>query len=153
MHLHMSVSKILTQASMVLQNYQNFTEMTSNMIYIIACGIGLKCPRKIQLNTQWRGDSYGPGMRVIALATTVNTSKHTFSRKNGAKSFREVAFESLCLDNFTRYLLNFWLPIEVNISWNSLKPNTLRSKVLRHHFYLPKAIHTLILFYKQRIMY
>ena len=31
---------------MVLQNYQNVTEMTSNMIYIVVFGIGLKCPRK-----------------------------------------------------------------------------------------------------------
>ena len=37
---------------MVLQNYQHFTEMTSNMIYIVAFGGGLKCPRKIHLNTQ-----------------------------------------------------------------------------------------------------
>ena len=37
---------------MVLQNYQNFMEMTSNMIYIVAFGVGLKCPRKIHLNTQ-----------------------------------------------------------------------------------------------------
>ena len=37
---------------MVLQNYQNFIEMTSNMIYIVALGVGLKCPRKIHLNTQ-----------------------------------------------------------------------------------------------------
>ena len=33
-------------ASMVLQNYQNFTEMTSNMIYIVAFGVGLQCPVK-----------------------------------------------------------------------------------------------------------
>ena len=26
--------------------------MTSNMIYIVALGVGLKCPRKIHLNTQ-----------------------------------------------------------------------------------------------------
>ena len=40
---------------MVLQKYQNFIEMILNMIYIVAfCG-GLKCPRKIHLNTQWRG--------------------------------------------------------------------------------------------------
>ena len=32
---------------MVLQNYQNFIEMTSNMIYIAALGVGLKCLRKI----------------------------------------------------------------------------------------------------------
>ena len=37
---------------MVLQNYQNLIEMTSNMIYIVAFGGGLKCPRKIHLNTQ-----------------------------------------------------------------------------------------------------
>ena len=27
---------------MILQNYQNVTEMTSNMIYIVAFGVGLK---------------------------------------------------------------------------------------------------------------
>ena len=40
---------------MVLQNYQNLMEMTSNMIYIVALGFGLKCQRKIHLNTQWGG--------------------------------------------------------------------------------------------------
>ena len=30
---------------MVLQNYQNFIEMTSNMIYVVALGDGVKCPR------------------------------------------------------------------------------------------------------------
>jgi hypothetical protein len=42
---------------MVLQNYQNVIEMTSNMIYIVALGVGvgLKCPRKIHLNTQCPG--------------------------------------------------------------------------------------------------
>ena len=47
------VKDIGSWASMVLQNYQNFTELTSNMIYIVAFGDGLKCPRKIHLNTQW----------------------------------------------------------------------------------------------------
>ena len=37
---------------MVLQNYKHFIEMTSNMIYIVALGVGLKCPSKIHLNTQ-----------------------------------------------------------------------------------------------------
>ena len=41
---------------MVLQNYQNLIEMTSNIIYIVAFGVGFKCPRKIHLNTQWGGD-------------------------------------------------------------------------------------------------
>ena len=35
---------------MVLQNYQNLIEITSNMI--VSLGVGLKCPRKIHLNTQ-----------------------------------------------------------------------------------------------------
>ena len=39
-------------ASMVLQNYQNFIEITSNIIYIVAFDGGLNCPRKIYLNTQ-----------------------------------------------------------------------------------------------------
>ena len=47
----MSVSKIL--ASMVLQNYQNLMNMTSKTISIVAFSGGLKCPRKIHLNTQW----------------------------------------------------------------------------------------------------
>ena len=37
---------------MVLQNYQNLIEMTSNIIDIVAFGVGFKCPRKINLNTQ-----------------------------------------------------------------------------------------------------
>ena len=37
---------------MVLQNYQKFTVLTSNIIYIVALGVGFKCPRKIHLNTQ-----------------------------------------------------------------------------------------------------
>jgi hypothetical protein len=59
MHLKMYVKDIGSWASMViLQNYQNVTEMTSNMIYIVAFGGGLKYPRKINLNTQWGGADY-----------------------------------------------------------------------------------------------
>ena len=57
MPLQMSVSKILAHGclmSMVLQNYHNFIEMTSNMIYIVALGVGLICPRKIHLNTKYK---------------------------------------------------------------------------------------------------
>ena len=39
-------------ASMVLLNCQNFIEMTSNMISIVALGVVFKCPCKIHLNTQ-----------------------------------------------------------------------------------------------------
>jgi uncharacterized membrane protein len=38
--------------SMVLQNYKKIIEMTANMIYTVALGVGLKCPRKVHLNTQ-----------------------------------------------------------------------------------------------------
>ena len=41
---------------MVLQNYQKFIVLTSNMIYIVELGVGFKYPRKIHLNIQWRGD-------------------------------------------------------------------------------------------------
>ena len=40
---------------MVLQNYQKLIEITSNLIYVFALGIGLKCPREINLNTLWGG--------------------------------------------------------------------------------------------------
>ena len=36
---------------MVLQNYQKFIVLTSNMINIVALGVGFKCPRKIHLNS------------------------------------------------------------------------------------------------------
>ena len=37
---------------MVLQNYQNLIDMTSNIFHVIAFGVGFKCPRKIHLNTK-----------------------------------------------------------------------------------------------------
>ena len=40
---------------MVLQNYQKCIALTSNIIYIVALGVGFKCPRKIDLNTQCPG--------------------------------------------------------------------------------------------------
>ena len=45
---------------MVLQNYKKIIEMTANMIYIVALGVGLKCPRKVHLNTQWGEDKNLP---------------------------------------------------------------------------------------------
>ena len=51
------VKDIDSRAPMVLQNYQNVIELTSNMIYIVALGIGLKFPRKIHLNTQCGGEA------------------------------------------------------------------------------------------------
>ena len=40
---------------MVLQNYQNLIEMTSNINDIVAFGVGFKHPRKIHLNTSGGG--------------------------------------------------------------------------------------------------
>ena len=48
-HTNVCVKDIGSQASMVLQNYQHFIEMTSNMSYTVALGVGLKCPSKILL--------------------------------------------------------------------------------------------------------
>ena len=51
MHL-VCVKDIGSWTSMVLLDYKNFIEMTSNMIYTVALGVGFKCPRKIQINQQ-----------------------------------------------------------------------------------------------------
>ena len=53
---------------MVLLDYQIFIEMTSNMIYIFALGVGFKCPRKIHLNTQWGGEADTPITPYYAVA-------------------------------------------------------------------------------------
>ena len=54
-HASRNVKDIGLWASMVLLNYQNFIELTSIMIHIVALGVGFKCPCKIHLNTQWGG--------------------------------------------------------------------------------------------------
>ena len=57
------ICSLICEASMVLQNYHHFIEMTSNTIYIVAHGF--KCPRKIQLNTQCPPSPYlRPWMRL-----------------------------------------------------------------------------------------
>jgi hypothetical protein len=62
---------------MVLQNYQNLIEMTSNIIYIVAYGVGFKCPRKIHLKTQWGGGcspgSAGPKVLVLMFNLDLET--------------------------------------------------------------------------------
>ena len=57
---NVSVKGIGSWASMVLLNYQNFIEMPSNMNNIFALAVGFKCPRKINLNTQWDGSMHPP---------------------------------------------------------------------------------------------
>ena len=44
----MCVNDIDSEAFMLLQNYQNFIEINSNMIFIVALGVGLKCPQDFQ---------------------------------------------------------------------------------------------------------
>ena len=39
-------------------------EMASNMIYIVALGVGLKCSRKIHLNTQCPPDAVRLGLKT-----------------------------------------------------------------------------------------
>ena len=51
--IDISVPWLGTWLIMCVQNYQHFIEMTSNMTYTVALGVGLKCPRKIHFNTQW----------------------------------------------------------------------------------------------------
>ena len=48
-HLKFEVQMAANQSILELWNYQNFIELTSNMI---ALGVGLKCPCKIHLNSQ-----------------------------------------------------------------------------------------------------
>jgi hypothetical protein len=54
-------------------NYQNFIEMTSNMIHILALGVGLKCPRKIHLNTQCPST-------ITLVVSLIETAFYTFQR-------------------------------------------------------------------------
>ena len=50
--INVCVKDIGSKASTVIPNYKKIIEMTANMIYIVAFGVGLKCPRKTQLSTQ-----------------------------------------------------------------------------------------------------
>ena len=63
---------------MVLQNYQKFLEMTSNMIYTVAFGGDLKCPGKIHLNTQC---PLCPGLHGVYVKQRVTTGPEIDSVK------------------------------------------------------------------------
>ena len=64
--------------------------MTSNMIYIVSLSGGLKCPRKIQLNTQWRGGgrSSSSGKSWIIEARPTNCHLLAIYRPTTRKLFR-----------------------------------------------------------------
>ena len=76
MPLQLTVSKILIHRG--LQNYQNFIELTSNMIYIVALGGGFKCPHKIHLNAQC---SVGEG-EALGCPKLRNSSDGHLAKKN-----------------------------------------------------------------------
>ena len=85
MLLQMSVSKILAHGRLwyILQNYQTFIEMTSNMIDIVGFGGGLKCPHKIYLNTQWVGGRGGNSPLAPPTPVSLAVLKEVGGRKYG----------------------------------------------------------------------
>ena len=55
--------------------------MTSNMIYIVALGVGFKCPRKIHLNTQWGGGvKNGPLLYVDTHRIPLSCDDYEYAR-------------------------------------------------------------------------
>ena len=73
--------------------------MTSNMIYIVALGVGFKCPRKIHLNTQWGGVG-----QVVTQGLLIEIVFHLLLPKFGEdQSSCPHAHRSLCVQmDFTR---------------------------------------------------
>ena len=86
----MCVKDIETWASMLLQNYQNFIELTINMISIVALGIGLKCPRKIHLSTQGT-----PSLLIGKLWKTVQCSVTKYKGEEKTPSYKTAKIQHL----------------------------------------------------------
>ena len=61
--------------------------MTSNMIYIVALGVGFKCPRKIHLNTQWGGQKGCYYTKKIPPRAHLPLLLSTFTEKTGKYIF------------------------------------------------------------------
>ena len=59
----------------------NVIDLTSNMIYIDALGIGLKCPRKIHLSTQWPTSLLIGKLCIAVLQSTKGKKKHHLTRQ------------------------------------------------------------------------
>ncbi len=66
------VKDIISGSSMVLRNYQNLIEMTSNIFHVIAFGVRFKCPHKIHLNT-CAVEEGGGGQTLASLRTKKTT--------------------------------------------------------------------------------
>ena len=65
--------------------------MTSNMIYIVALGVGFKCPRKIHLNTQWGG-----GVPTVLLDIVVAVIYVDAAKKSHAGIQDSMGSKSVC---------------------------------------------------------
>ena len=76
----MSVSKILTQGR--LWYFKTTKKLTSNMVYIVALGVGFKCPRKIRLNTQCPPPPQKKKLPRIVKAISNFDIKHLFSARS-----------------------------------------------------------------------
>ena len=68
---------------MVLQNYKKIIEMTANMIYTVALGVGLKCKHKIHLNTHRGRDRKGPLSKEMKGDENNNSAKSNIIFKTG----------------------------------------------------------------------
>ena len=86
---------------MVLQNYQNLIEMTSNIIYIVAYGVGFKCPRKIHLKTQCP-----PPLLATALFWSTQVHSHNGKRYYPLTNpFLNQIVRIWCVQNCVRLIL------------------------------------------------
>ena len=100
---------------MGLQNYRDFIEMTSNMIYIVALGVDFKCPRKINLNTQCPPTvfrSYNGPCPAVKLSCSTNPKPslvsdgfaHTKVRLCGPACYERRVWKSTFLNFFVEEL-------------------------------------------------
>ena len=89
---------------MVLQNYKKIVEMTTNMIYFVALGVGLKCPSKILLNTQCLGF-----VRFLYLHTFYVLFQTSFTIKSGVT---DVAWK-----RFDIFMFDFNVFFEIAKTW------------------------------------
>ena len=118
---------------MVLQNYQNFIAMTSNMIYFVAFSGGLKCPRKIHLNTQcppWVDPSPPLLVQVVVEWPLLGYFKRKKSLFPQTRNCRLITFS-----NFSCRFLNPYLIIIVLIPVSKIVPFTVKincSSNLKH---------------------
>ena len=111
---------------MVLQNYQNLIEMTSNIIDIVAFGVGFKCPRKIHLNTPL--GSYGPLLQPPYWASSLNFQVQQYPARlsdiqivaSGLKWIHQCSLRTdlkvrLTKEGFASYFLSYRMHVKTKI--------------------------------------